>query len=255
MTAPAQALADLRAKRPLVQNITNAVVTNFTANVLLALGASPAMVHAEEEVAEFVAISDALVLNIGTLDAGQIKSMKIAAAAANRAGKPWVLDPVGAGATKLRTQTSLDLLALRPAALRANAAETMALAGARAEGQKGVDSSVGADAAIEAARALAADFGAVVAVTGETDRIVSSSGVDAIAGGHAAIQLVTGTGCASTAILGAFLAVAPPREAAIAALTVMKRAAERGMAGGAGPGTLAARFIDALASITPDDLS
>jgi hydroxyethylthiazole kinase len=251
---PAALLSALRVRRPLVHNITNVVVTNFTANVLLALGASPAMVQAREEVAEFVGIADALVINIGTLDSRTVESMMIAAAAANERGKPWVLDPVGAGATAYRTRTALDLLALKPAVLRGNAGEVMALGGRRDAAQKGVDSGAGADAALEAAQALQARFGCVVAVTGATDRVVGAGAVKGVSGGHAAIQHVTGTGCATTAILGAFLSVASAEQASIAALSVMKRATERAMAGEPGPGTLAVRLIDALAALTPNDL-
>lgn len=252
--SPAALLSAVRAARPLVQNITNTVVTNFTANVLLALGASPAMVDAAEEAADFVRISGALVVNIGTLNARTVASMKLAAEAANEAGVPWVLDPVGAGATAYRTQTALDLLALRPAVVRGNAGEIMALAGAQDRSQKGVDSAAGTDAALDAAQYLASTFSCVVAVTGETDRVVGPSGVTAISGGHARIQLVTGTGCATTALVGAFLAVARPEAAAIAALTTMKRATEIAMRGDPGPGTLAVQLLDALHAVQAADL-
>jgi hydroxyethylthiazole kinase len=254
-SGPGPLLAALRAKRPLVHNITNAVVTNFTANVLLSVGASPAMVQAREEVAEFAALADALVVNIGTLDSMKVESMHLAAQAAVAGGKPWVLDPVGAGATRYRTDTALSLLALSPSVLRANAGEILALAGARDPAQKGVDSGAGPDAALQAAQTLARQFGCLVAVTGATDRVVDASGIVAsVSGGVPAIQSVTGTGCATTALVGAFLAVAPPAAAAVAALTLMKRAAERAAAGDPGPGTLAVRLIDALAALTPADL-
>jgi hydroxyethylthiazole kinase len=253
--SPAALLSAVRAARPLVQNITNVVVTNFTANVLLAAGASPAMVDAAEEVADFVRISGALVINIGTLNARTVASMQLAAAAADEAGVPWVLDPVGAGATAYRTQTALSLLAAKPSVLRGNAGEIMALAGARDASQKGVDSAAGADAAIDAARALAQAYGCVVAITGETDQIVGPSGITAVSGGDAMIQLVTGTGCATTALVGAFLAVAPPEAAAVAALTLMKRATERAADAADGPGTLAVALLDALHATSPADLS
>ena len=142
----AAALEALRARRPLVQNITNYVAMTVSANVLLALGASPAMVHALEEVEDFVAISDALVVNIGTLSPRWVESMERAAIAANEARKPWVLDPVGCGATPYRTETAAELATFRPTIIRANASEIMSLAGATADGQKGVDSTAGAAA-------------------------------------------------------------------------------------------------------------
>jgi hydroxyethylthiazole kinase len=252
--SPAELLASLRAARPLVQNITNTVVTNFTANVLLALGASPAMVDAAEEAADFVRISGALVVNTGTLNARTVASMKLAAEAAAEAGVPWVLDPVGAGATAYRTQTALELLALRPSVVRGNAGEILALAGAHDASQKGVDSGASADAAVGAGQMLLRDFGCVAAITGETDQIVGPSGVTAVTGGHARIQQVTGTGCATTAIVGAFLAIARPEAAALAGLTLMKRATERAMSGNPGPGTLAVQLLDALDAIAPADL-
>lgn len=252
--SPAALLSAVRAARPLVQNITNIVVANYTANALLALGASPAMVDAKEEAADFTRISGALVINIGTLNARTVESMHLAAAAAREAGVPWVLDPVGAGATAFRTDTALALLALGPAVIRGNAGEIMALAGARDPSQKGVDSAAGADAAVEAARALARAYGCVVAVTGTIDQVVSEAGVTAIPGGHVRVQDVTGTGCTTTALLGAFLAVAPAAPAAIAALTLMKRAAERAMASDPGPGSLGVALLDALASLQPADL-
>lgn len=244
--------ARVRAERPLVHNITNHVVMNYTANALLAFGASPAMVHAVEEVEEFVALSRALVINIGTLDAGFVAGMLAAAGKAAALGVPWALDPVGVGATTYRNEVSARLLAMKPSVIRANAAETMALAGQAAAGQRGVDSLTGSEAAIEAGKALSKATGAVVAVTGATDFVISGDEVRPVAGGHALSQAVTGTGCTATALVGACLAVAPPAEAAEAALSALKQAAERAAAtlstsGAAGPGSFAVALIDALA--------
>ena len=123
------ALGDLRALRPLVQNITNYVAMTPSANVLLALGASPAMVHAVEEVEDFVAISDALAVNIGTLSPPWVAAMRAAAERAKALGKPWVLDPVGCGATPYRSAVAAELAALGPAVIRGNASEILSLAG------------------------------------------------------------------------------------------------------------------------------
>jgi hydroxyethylthiazole kinase len=243
----AEALAKLRAKRPLVHNITNFVVMNFTANVLLAAGASPVMAHAPEEVADFVAISGGLVINMGTVDSNFLGSFDLAIKEARKKDIPWVLDPVGVGATPFRARTGKHLADQEPVVIRGNASEIMALAG-RAAASKGVDSLEGSYEAIEAAKRLSAKCNTVVAVTGETDYVVDGDDVIAITGGNALSQQVTGTGCATTALIGAFLAVAPPREAAVAALQLMKFAAAEAGKGASGPGRFAVALIDALAS-------
>ncbi|MGL4240006.1 MAG: hydroxyethylthiazole kinase, partial [Beijerinckiaceae bacterium] len=182
----------VRSERPLVHNITNFVVMNVTANALLAVGASPAMVHAPEEAADFAAISRSLVINIGTLDATFVNGMLRAAEAAQKAGVPWVLDPVGVGATRYRQETAGRLLAFKPAVIRANASEIIALAGSVGSG-KGVDSGDSSESALAAAKALNAQTGAVVAVTGATDYVVADVVGTPIAGGHPLSQSVTGT--------------------------------------------------------------
>ncbi len=239
-------LGQMRQARPLVHNITNFVVMNWTANVLLAAGASPAMVHAPEEAGDFAAIAGALVINIGTLDAGFVKGMNKAVASARAHNIPWVLDPVGVGATAYRQRVCGKLAGLGPAVIRGNAGEIIALAGLGTASGKGVDSLVGSNQALEAARALSARTGAVVAVTGETDLVVQGDEVFEIEGGDAMSQAVTGTGCAATAIIGACLAVAPPLEAAIAGLSLMKAAATRAAKRSEGPGSFAPAFLDAL---------
>ncbi len=149
------ALEDLRARRPLVHNITNYVAMSVSANVLLALGASPAMVHAAEEVEDFVAISDALAVNIGTLSPPWVAAMRAAVMRARALGKPWVLDPVGCGATAYRTQIAAELAALAPAVIRGNASEILSLSGQVGAAGKGVDSSARAEDATAAAALLA----------------------------------------------------------------------------------------------------
>jgi len=240
-------LAALRDKRPLVHNITNFVVMNFTANVLLAAGASPVMAHAPEEAAAFVDISGSLVINMGTVDSAFFGAMDAAVRRARKTGTPWIFDPVGVGATIYRQGVGRHLARQRPAIIRGNASEIMALAGTDAA-SKGVDSLEGSYAAVEAAKRLSAKRKTVVAVTGSTDYIVAGDDVVEIEGGHPLSQQVTGTGCAATAVVGAFLAVAPPREAAIAGLQLMKHAAAVAGAKAAGPGSFAVAFIDALAS-------
>ena len=244
--AAAAALTDLRAKRPLVHNITNYVAMTISANVLLAVGASPAMVHAVEEVEDFVAISNALVINIGTLSPRWVEAMRLAAKKAVALGKPWVLDPVGCGATPYRTNVSAELAALKPAIIRGNASEIMSLTGASGAGGKGVDATASSDAALAAARALARKTGAVVAVTGETDYATDGERVVAITGGHPMMPLSTALGCALSATTGAFAAVRPPLEAAAFALAVYGAGGAEAASRCRGPGHLPAELCDAL---------
>src|SRR3990167_638707 len=205
---------DLRARGPLVHNITNYVVMTISANVLLALGASPAMVHAVEEAEDFTAISSSLVVNIGTLSPLWVEAMRRSAKKAVAQGKNGVLDPVGCGATPYRTGVAVELAGLKPAIIRGNASEIMSLAGASGAGGKGVDSTASSDAALAAAASLAKRTGAVVAVTGATDYATDGRTVVAVGGGDPMMPLSTGLGCALSATVAAFAAVRPPLEAA-----------------------------------------
>lgn len=255
ITAAGTALDDLRAARPLVQNITNYVAMTISANVLLALGASPAMVHAPEESADFAAISSSLVVNIGTLSESWVDGMRRAVLRMNEDGKPWVLDPVGCGATPYRTAVAVELSRLRPAIIRGNASEIMSLAGASGAGGKGVDSTTSSDAAIAAAQALARETGAVVAVTGETDYVTDGAIVVAITGGHALMPLSTALGCALSATVAAFAAIRPPMEAAVAALAVYGAAGALGAENLAGPGLLPAALCDMLYGLDAESVA
>jgi len=245
----------IRAEAPLVHNITNYVVMNTTANALLALGASPVMAHAEEEVAEMAGLARALVINIGTLSAAWVRSMLLAGHAARAKGIPIVLDPVGAGATRFRTETALRLIEeLNPAVIRGNASEIRALVYDE-HGTKGVDSAHGSEEALEAGRAVAARYATVVVVSGATDLIVEGSAVVRIANGHPLMPRVTGLGCTATALVGAFAAVNPSlRDAAAHAMAVMGIAGEMAGDRAAGPGSFLPAFLDALANLSEDDL-
>jgi hydroxyethylthiazole kinase len=248
-------MQDIRRMAPVVHNITNYVVMNNTANALLALGASPVMAHAEEEMAEMVAISAALVINIGTLSALWIRSMFAAAEHACKRGIPIVLDPVGAGATTYRTSTARDLVkSARPCIIRGNASEIMAVCsdGART---KGVDSQDPASAALSAAQSLHKTFGSTVCISGETDYIVGDAGLIKVRNGHPMMTRVTGLGCTASAVCGAFAAVEPnPLRAAAKAMIVMGIAGEVAAAGASGPGTLQVRFLDALHCLTQQEV-
>ena len=240
------ALATLRARAPLVHNITNYVVMNTTANALLAIGASPAMVHAEDEVADFAPIASALVINIGTLSRPWVDAMILAAEAANGAGVPWVLDPVAVGATPFRRETCRKLVALKPTVIRGNASEIIALSGGEDAG-KGVDSTASTDAAGDAARRLARDSGAVVAVTGRIDYVTDGSRTAAIANGDILLTRITGAGCTATALIGAYLGAGlTPFDAAVAGLATIGVAAETAARAARGPGSFQMELFDAL---------
>ena len=237
---------ELRRVAPLVHNITNYVAMDITANALLALGASPAMVHAEDEVDEFVGLAHSLVINIGTLSPRWVSAMTRAAERAESRGKPWVLDPVGAGATQYRTAVARDLCFLKPSVVRGNASEILALAGA-STATRGVDSVHASADALGVARDLARDLSTVVAVTGAVDYITDGERVLRVENGHPMMTRVTALGCTATAITGALLAVQPdPLLAAAMALAILGLCGETAARGADGPGTLRLRIIDAL---------
>jgi len=248
-------LAAIRERKPLVHQITNYVVMNETANATLALGALPVMAHAVQEVAEMASVASALVLNIGTLSDEWVEAMLIAGRAANRAGVPVVLDPVGAGATTYRTETSRSLLdELEIAVVRGNSAEIATLAGRQAEirGVEAVGGGGGPELAREAARAL----GCVAAVTGPVDHVSDGKTVHAVANGHELLGSVTGTGCMATTITGCFLAVRAddPLGAATEALVAFGVAGEDAAKRAKGPGSFHVALYDALYSLDPKKL-
>jgi hydroxyethylthiazole kinase len=245
-------LAEMRRASPLVQCITNYVAMNIAANVLLAAGASPAMVHAEREAGEFAAIAGALTVNIGTLSPDWVAGMRRAADGANQAGKPWVLDPVAHFATAYRRDTVAGLLALRPAIIRGNASEIIALAGGTSAGQ-GVDSGDTVASAENSALALSRKTGATVAVTGAVDFVTDGKRAVRIEGGSALMPRVTALGCSLTCLVGAFAAIRPadPFAASVAALSVFAVAGERAGRVSEGPGSFGWRFLDALAALDP----
>lgn len=196
---------NLREQSPLVHCLTNNVVTNFTANVLLAIGASPAMVIAHEEAGEFAPMASAVLVNIGTLTDYQLLSMRLAVTAANEAGRPWVLDPVAAGVLKFRTDFCAHILQFKPAVVRGNASEISALAGFAGAG-RGADSTLSSTDALEAAKILARDYSTVVALTGETDYVTDGVNTVVLSNGHINLTKITGAGCALSAMVAAYIA-------------------------------------------------
>jgi hydroxyethylthiazole kinase len=254
--SPGQTLRVLRERRPLVHQITNYVVMNETANATLALGALPVMAHALEEVEEMVGLAGALVLNIGTLSPQWVEAMIAAGKAANADGIPVVLDPVGAGATRYRTETTRRILSeVGVTVLRGNQGEVATLVGAEAE-VRGVESIGAAGDAADLARTAARNLGLIASVTGVVDHVSDGTRVLAVANGHELLATVTGTGCMSSAMTGCFLAAKRDEslEAAAEALAAFGVAAEDAARDARGPGTFHANLYDALAALDPETL-
>ncbi len=250
----------VRQASPLVHNITNFVVMNNTANAVLAVGASPIMSHAHSEVEAMVAICGSLVVNIGTLDEYWAETMIRAAREAVRIGKPWLFDPVGAGATPYRDEVSARLLALRPTVIRGNASEIMALARAGTITTKGVDSTAASIEAVEAARWLNREFGPVVCISGETDIIVDGARIVYLHNGSTLMTRVTGLGCSASAVAGAFIAEAGASdggmlEAVTSATALFAIAGEIAAGNVSGPGSLQVALLDKLYDIAEKEFS
>jgi len=256
-----QLLRDLRAARPLVQSITNFVSMDIAANALLAVGASPAMVHAPEETGEFTPRVDALVVNVGTLSKDSAHAMEQAATTARVHGRPWLLDPVAAGALTIRDETIQRLLRHRPSIIRGNASEIMAVACAAGltrneAAPRGVDSAHTTQEAEALAVRLARHCFCAIVATGAVDVVTDGERVLRVANGSPLMPRVTALGCSMSAVMGAFLAVASdPFEAAFAATALYGVAGERAAAQAQGPGSLRTAFLDALYAISPDEVA
>ncbi|WP_421827417.1 hydroxyethylthiazole kinase [Larkinella sp.] len=250
-----QDLNALRAMAPLVHNITNYVVMNYSANALLSIGASPVMAHAIEEVEEMAGIAGALVINIGTLSAPWVQAMKLAMKKAADLGKPIVLDPVGAGATGYRNTVLSELLeTAAPTVIRGNASEILALAGLGGQ-TKGVDSTASSMSSLDAAHSLSERLGCVVSVSGAIDVIVQNDRVAYVENGHPLMTKVTGMGCSASAIAGAFCAVQPDSfQAAVSAAAAMGVCGQLAFSKATAPGSFQIAFLDALAELAPEKL-
>jgi hydroxyethylthiazole kinase len=243
-------LDELRRRSPLVHCMTNIVVAGFTANVLLAVGASPAMVENSDESAELARISDALLVNFGTLSPDRVLAMRSAVAAAAQAGTPWVLDPVAVGALTYRTRLAAELLAYRPAVVRGNPSELLSLAGATDRAGRGVDSTASSGDALVRATELARNAQTTVAVSGAVDYLTDGITVLEVHTGHPVMTQVTGVGCALGALVAACCAVeSSPLIAAGAATTILTVAAEVAASTSSGPGSFAVGLLDALANL------
>lgn len=250
----AENLKKIRENKPLIHNITNFVVMNYTANVLLATGASPVMAHADNEVEEMVSFAGSLVINIGTLSDIWVSSMLKAARKASQLGKPIVLDPVGSGATRLRTSAAKSIIhETQVSIVRGNASEILSLRDADST-TKGVDSVHSVDDAATIAAPLARKIGATLAITGPVDLVTDGTRTIKINNGHSLMPYVTGTGCSATAVIGAFAAVDPdPVSAAATGLAFFGFAGEKAGATSAGPGSFMVALLDALYNLTPEE--
>lgn len=251
----AAALGRLRAQAPLVQCLTNIVVAQWTANVLLAAGAAPAMVDNPHEAGGFAGIAGGVLVNVGTPYDDTAEAMAAAVRGAAAGGRPWVLDPVAAGALAWRTDLAHSFLDLaHPAVIRGNASEIKAFAGGA--GGKGVDSVDTPEDALDAARKVASVHSTVVAVSGAVDHVTDGERVVRVANGHPWLTLVTGAGCSLGALIAGFAAVSEDRlEAAVAATAMFTVAADVAAEQSSGPGSFAVALLDALHALTPEVLA
>ena len=237
-------------RTPLVHNITNYVVMNNTANALLAIGASPVMAHAVEEIDDIVSISSSLVINMGTLSEKWIESMLIAVKRAKELNKPIVFDPVGVGASKYRTETAKKIIeSAIPDVIRGNASEIMALAEI-ANTTKGVDSTAQSEDAVTAAQKLSKKLNNTIVISGEVDFVITQEVISEITGGSSLMSAVTGMGCTATSIIGACIGVESDYHlASCAAMDAMGQAGSKAEKLSNGPGSFQMNFLDCLQSL------
>lgn len=243
-------VARIKCNRPIILNVTNHVTMDFIANGLLALGASPIMSLADQEIDDLLKISHAVIINIGTLNDEFIALCEKTCVAANRLGKPIILDPVGVGASQYRTMTCLNLLErFNFSMIRGNAGEIMALAGASTY-TKGVDSSTDTSDAVKHARQLASHYNTIIVISGKTDAIISTSQIQLVDYGSPLMPMITGSGCLLSSILGAFVAVHHNHyEAASAGVTFYGVCGELAAKKAHGPGSFKSCFLDALSCL------
>ncbi len=252
----AEALSRIRQERPLIHHITNLVVLNDTANVTLHAGALPVMAHAAEEVAEMTDMAGALVLNTGTLTPARREAMLVAGRKSNERGIPIVLDPVGVGATALRTQTVERLRReLRIAVVRGNPGEIGVLSGVGGT-LKGVESLQGMRNPNAVARSMADEWGAVVAISGKRDIVSDGEMVLGVDNGHPWLTKITGTGCMATSVIAAFASV--ERDylmAAAGGLSYFGLAAELAVEKANGPASFKVALLDQIYNLQPEQLA
>lgn len=249
-------LANVRKISPLVHNITNFVVMNNTANALLAIGASPIMAHAVEEMEEMSAITSALVINIGTLSKTWVDGMIIAGKAAKKNGHPVILDPVGAGATTYRTETCFKIIEeCKPDIIRGNGSEIMALVNSDIK-TKGVDSSASSSSALDSAKYLALKYNAIVVISGEIDYITDGKETIEVKNGSPIMAKVTGLGCTCSAMVATFAAINKNYlQASANAMAIMGIAGEIAAKISRGTGSMQMNFLDELYNISEKEIN
>ncbi len=252
----AETLRKIREEKPLVHNITNFVVMNYTANALLAIGASPVMAHSIDEVEDMVSLARALVLNIGTLEREWIDSMIKAGKRANKLGVPVILDPVGAGATPLRTETSKRIIEeVRLSSIRGNASEILSLTDERGK-TKGVDSLHEVEEVWKEGLKLSQDLKTVIAITGKVDFITDGKRGFRCFNGHPLLRWVTGTGCTATVVIAAFLAVEKdPLLATALGLSYFGIAGEKAAEKTSSSGSYGIALLDAIYEIKEEEFA
>jgi hydroxyethylthiazole kinase len=252
-------LLALKNKKPLVHHITNYVTVNDCANITLAIGASPVMADDIGEVEEMVTFASSLVLNIGTLNSRSIESMIAVGKKAKERGIPIVFDPVGVGATSLRTSTAKRIIEeVRPSVIRGNMSEMKILAGLNAD-IKGVDSIADEVDGEKVARQLSQKLGCIIAITGKQDVIAQKDRVCLIDNGHPILSQVTGTGCMATSLIACFCGATEDWfVGAVAGVMTMGLAgelAQQTLQAGEGIGTFRARLFDAVWAMTPEHMT
>ncbi len=258
-----EAVAKVRQENPLAGSVTNGVTMDFVANAQLAVGGSAAMVYLPDEGETLVAAGGAVYLNMGTLLPVYEETLPRTAAAAHAAGKPWVLDPVGIGIGQLRTDLLSKLKEYKPAIVRGNASEIIALAklwGLQQEagaegGPRGVDSTDTVDSARGAAVALARYTGGAVAVSGETDLVTDGSAVAVSHGGSSLMEKVTGFGCSQGGVLAVYATATDPFTAAVAGVAHYNLAGTRAAQNADAPASFKLEFIDELYLATAADIA
>lgn len=260
----ARAVREVYETNPLAPSITNTVTQNFVANAQLAVGGSAAMVYLPDEGECVAAMGGAVYINLGTLLSIYEQSIPRTARALSAAGKPWVLDPVGVGIGSLRTQLIQAVRDDKPAILRGNASEIIAVAelweldgatAAGADGPRGVDTTDSVDAAERAAVAIARFTGGAVAVSGATDLVTDGAAVARLAGGSPLMTRITGSGCSLGGVAAVYACVADPFTAALTATAAYNLAGARAAEQCAGPGSFQVAFLDALYQLTSEDVA
>ncbi len=246
----------IRTKSPLIHNITNYVAMDFSANTLLAIGASPLMSFCPEEMGEIVQNANALVVNIGCIDSQQIEAMRIAVASAKKYGKPWILDPVGIGVSGIRRKICEDLMSIeKPIVIRGNASEIATISQQKVSSH-GVDSLEDSHNVVAVAQQFSQKTGSVISISGETDYVIAGEQVAMIKNGHWLMSKVTAMGCSASAITAAFVAVDDDAiTAALNAMALMGVAGELAMKKSNGTGSLRVNFLDELSSFSAETYS